>query len=144
MSTPISRLRWLLVLCLLWGGSALAVDFVVIVSPRNPLNALRADQLAAIFLAQTGAFPGGGEAVPLDLPVGSPLRDEFYQAVAARSPALMKAYWSKMVFTGRGQPPRELPGSLAVRRLVADNPATIAYIDKSLLDSSVKAIQVTP
>jgi hypothetical protein len=28
----------------------------------------------------------------------------------------MKAYWTKMVFTGRGQPPRELPNSAAVRR----------------------------
>jgi hypothetical protein len=27
---------------------------------------------------------------------------------------------------------------------VADNPAMIAYIDKSALDASVKAIQVTP
>lgn len=49
-----------------------------------------------------------------------------------------------MVFTGRGRPPRELPNSAAARRMVADNPALIAYIDKSALDSSVKAIQVTP
>jgi hypothetical protein len=56
----------------------------------------------------------------------------------------MKAYWTKMVFTGRGQPPRELPNSAAVRKIVADNPAMIAYIDRAALDASVKAIQVTP
>ncbi|WP_432377242.1 phosphate ABC transporter substrate-binding protein [Duganella sp. P38] len=130
---------------LLWfGGLAQAADLVVIVSARNPLASLRADQVAAIFLAQSGRFPGGGEAQALDLPLGSPLRDEFYLSVAARSPALMKAYWSKMVFTGRGHPPRELPGSVAARRLVAENPAMIAYIDKSALDASVKVLQVTP
>nr|WP_315251437.1 phosphate ABC transporter substrate-binding protein [uncultured Duganella sp.] len=137
--------RYCLAALLLCAGAvAQAADFVVIVSAKNPLASMRAEQVAAIFLAQTGRFPGGEEAQALDLPLGSPLRDDFYRSVAARSPALMKAHWTKMVFTGRGHPPRELPNSVAVRRMVADNPAMIAYIDKSALDSSVKAIQVTP
>ncbi|MTV37082.1 phosphate ABC transporter substrate-binding protein [Duganella radicis] len=138
------RSRLLLACLLLWCGAATAAEYVVIVSAKNPLTALRAEQVAAIFLAQTGRFPGGEEAIALDLPVGSALRDDFYNKVAARSPALMKAYWTKMVFTGRGQPPRELANSAAVRKMVADNPAMIAYIDRSALDASVKAIQVTP
>lgn len=132
---------------LLWcgaGASVRAADLVVIVSARSAVSALRVDQVAAIFLAQSGRFPNGEAAQALDLPLGSPLRDEFYRTVAARSPALMKAYWTRMVFTGRGQPPRELPSSAAARRLVADNPGMIAYIDKSALDPSVKVIQVTP
>jgi hypothetical protein len=68
------------------------------------------------------------------------MRDDFYQKVAARTPALMKAYWAKMIFTGRGQPPRELPTSEAIRRQVANNPALIGYIDKSALDASVKPV----
>jgi ABC-type phosphate transport system substrate-binding protein len=127
---------------LLWSGAAGAAELVVIVSARSPVNALRSEQVAEIFLAQTGRFPGGEQAVALDLPVGSPLRDEFYDRMAAKSPALMKAYWTKMVFTGRGQPPRELASSAAVRRMVADNPAMIGYIDRAALDASVKAVQV--
>jgi ABC-type phosphate transport system substrate-binding protein len=127
---------------LLWSGAAGAAELVVIVSARSPVNALRPEQVAEIFLAQTGRFPGGEQAVALDLPVGSPLRDEFYDRMAAKSPALMKAYWTKMVFTGRGQPPRELASSAAVRRMVADNPAMIGYIDRAALDASVKAVQV--
>ncbi|WP_072788540.1 phosphate ABC transporter substrate-binding protein [Duganella sacchari] len=129
---------------LLWSGAAPAADFVVIVSAKSPVTALRAEQVAAIFLSQTGRYPGGEEAVALDLPVGHAMRDEFYNKVAARTPALMKAYWTKMVFTGRGQPPRELPNSVAVRRMVAENPAMIAYIERTALDASVKAIQVMP
>ncbi|GJI89853.1 phosphate ABC transporter substrate-binding protein [Duganella hordei] len=125
-------------------GAARPAELVVIVSARNPLSVLRPEQVVDIFLAQTGRFPGGDEAVALDLPLGSPLRDEFYSRVAARSPALMKAYWTKMVFTGRGQPPRELASSAAVRRMVADNPSMIGYIDRSALDASVKAVLVTP
>ncbi|MYM93250.1 phosphate ABC transporter substrate-binding protein [Duganella vulcania] len=119
-----------------------AAELVVIVSARNPVSALRPEQVADIFLAQTGRFPGGDEATALDLPVGSPLRDEFYTKVAAKSPALMKAYWTKMVFTGRGQPPRELDNSVAVREMVAENPSMIGYIDRAALDPSVKAVMV--
>ncbi|MYN19690.1 phosphate ABC transporter substrate-binding protein [Rugamonas sp. FT107W] len=120
-----------------------AAELVVIVSARNPVSVLHPEQVADIFLAQTGRFPGGDEATALDLPVGSPLRDEFYNKMAAKSPALMKAYWTKMVFTGRGQPPRELDNSLAVRKMVAENPSMIGYIDRAALDPSVKAVMVT-
>ena len=145
MQKLFTPLRYGLLACaLLWGACVSAAEFVVVVSAKNPVATLRAEQVAAIFLGQTGRFPGGEEATPLDLPVGSALRDEFYNKVAARTPALMKAYWTKMVFTGRGQPPRELPNSAAVRRMVADNPAMIAYIERSSLDASVKAILVTP
>ncbi|GJJ01477.1 hypothetical protein RugamoR64_20150 [Duganella rhizosphaerae] len=132
-----------LVLLVLACTGAGAAELVVIVSARNPLSVLRPEQVADIFLAQTGRFPGGDEAMALDLPLGSPLRDEFYNKVAAKSPALMKAYWTKMVFTGRGQPPRELDSSIAVRKMVAENPSMIGYIDRAALDASVKAVLVT-
>ncbi len=121
-----------------------AGELVVIVSSKNPIGALRADQVADIFLAQVGHFPDGADAVALDQGVGSPLRNEFYAKVAAKSPALVKAYWAKMIFTGRGQPPKEAPNSAAVRKLVADNPALIGYIDKSALDASVKPVLLVP
>jgi hypothetical protein len=119
-------------------------DPVIVVSAKSPLASLRHEQVAAIFMGQTDRFPDGAEAVALDLPPGSALRDAFYRRVADRSPALMKAYWSKMVFTGRGQPPRELHNSAAVRRLVADNPAMIGYIDRGALDASVKVLELRP
>ncbi len=123
-------------------GVASAADLVVIVSARSPVTALRADQVAAIFLAQENRFPDGGEAVAVDQAIGAPLRDEFYDRVARRSPALMKAYWTKMIFTGRGQPPREAAGNAAVRKLVADNPGLVGYIDRAALDATVKPVLV--
>jgi ABC-type phosphate transport system substrate-binding protein len=129
-------------LMLALGGSASAADLVVIVSAKSSLNALRADQVADIFLGQIANFPDGAEAVALDQRIGSPLRDEFYQKVAAKTAPLIKAHWTKMIFTGRGQPPRELGSSNAVRKMVADNPTLIGYIDRAALDPSVKAVLV--
>jgi hypothetical protein len=98
--------------------------------------------VADIFLSEATRFPDGGEVVALDLPIGSPLRDDFYLKVANRTPALMKAYWTKKIFTGRGQPPRELPNSQAVRKQVADNPGLIGYIERGALDASVRPVLV--
>lgn len=119
---------------------AQAGDLVVIVAARSPIESLKPDQVAAIFLGQSPRFPNGALATALDQPIGSPERDQFYQRAAGKSPALLKAYWSKMVFTGRGQPPRELAGSAAVRRAVAEDPALIGYIEREALDPSVRPV----
>lgn len=128
----------LLALC----GGAGAAELVVIVSAKSPLTALRPDQVADIFLGQSARYPDGAEAVALDQSIGSPLRDEFYLKVASKTPPLVKAYWTKMIFTGRGQPPKEAAGSAAVRKRVADDPTLIGYIDRSALDASVKPVLV--
>ena len=119
-----------------------AADLVVIVSARNPVAALRVDQVAAIFLGQSVRFPDGVVAVPYDQRLGIAARDEFYARVTGKTPALVKAHWSKMVFTGRGEPPAELSDSAAVRRKVAEDPEAIGYIDRGALDPSVRAVLV--
>jgi ABC-type phosphate transport system substrate-binding protein len=123
--------------------TARAGEIMVIVSASNQAGTLRQDQVADIFLGQIGHFPDGREVVALDQSIGSAIRDEFYAKVASKTPPLLKAYWTKMIFTGRGQPPRELSDSVAVRKLVAANPNLIGYIDRSAFDSSVKVILVT-
>jgi ABC-type phosphate transport system substrate-binding protein len=117
-----------------------AAELVVIVSSKSPVSALRPEQVADIFLGQIANFPGGAEAVALDQAIGSPERDEFYSKVTSKTRPLVKAYWTKMIFTGRGQPPKEIGNSAAVRKMVADNPTLIGYIDKSALDASVKTV----
>lgn len=121
---------------------ATASDLVVIVSAHSPMVTLRPDQVAAIFLGQSTRFPDGIEAVPLDQRIGSPMRDEFYMRVTNKTPALLKAHWSKLVFTGRGQPPSELSDSTAIRHRVAENSEAIGYIERSALDASVRVVMV--
>ncbi|HBF49947.1 MAG TPA: phosphate ABC transporter substrate-binding protein [Massilia sp.] len=119
---------------------AQAGDLVVIVSARSSIEALRPDQVAAIFLGQSARFPDGALATALDQPIGTQERNQFYLRVTGKTPALLKAHWSKLVFTGRGQPPRELQDSAAVRRAVADDTGLIGYIDRQALDPSVRQV----
>jgi ABC-type phosphate transport system substrate-binding protein len=115
-------------------------ELVVIVNPKNPAASLSADQVAQIFLGKSSSFPGGGAATPINIAEGVALRDEFYIKVADKNPGQVKAYWAKQMFSGKGSPPRELGSSADVKHAVASDANAIGYVEKSAVDSSVKAV----
>ena len=119
---------------------AAAQDVVPVVSAQSPIRALNMSQLADIFLGKTSRFPDGSYAVPIDLAEESPLRDKFYAQFTGKSPAQVRAHWSKIIFTGRGQPPQQLDSIEQAKRAIADNPHAIGYIDRKLVDDSVRII----
>ncbi|HXF78652.1 MAG TPA: phosphate ABC transporter substrate-binding protein [Usitatibacter sp.] len=117
-----------------------AEDVVAVVSAKSPVTALNAEQVADIFLGKTTRFPDGSAAVPIDQNEDSPDRDRFYTQYTGKSPAQVKAHWSKLIFTGRGQPPRQVANAAEAKRAVAQDPHAIAYIDNRLVDSSVRVL----
>jgi ABC-type phosphate transport system substrate-binding protein len=119
---------------------AIAGDVVAVVSSKSSVTTLSANQVADIFLGKSNRFPDGSPAVPIDQAEGSPARDAFYAKVTGKSPAQLKAHWSKIIFTGRGQPPREVGNGAALKKLVADDPKAIGYIEQDLLDGSVRIL----
>jgi ABC-type phosphate transport system substrate-binding protein len=132
----------LIVIGLLWSVliNPVNAELLIVVSAKSPVDSLTPDQATDIFLNNASKFPSGGMAVPIDQSEASAVRAAFYVKAAAKSPAQMKAYWSKLIFTGKGRPPKEVPDSAAVKKLIADNPNLIGYIDKSELDASVKVV----
>lgn len=115
-------------------------EVVVIVSAKSAATALTEEQAADLFLGKSNTLPGGGQAVPVDQSEGSALREQFYTRVAGKTGAQMKAYWSKLIFTGKGQAPKDAGDNGAVKTLVAGNPNIIGYIDKSAVDATVKVL----
>jgi ABC-type phosphate transport system substrate-binding protein len=138
----LNRIRWTIIglgLCLAMAGAGEA-DVVVVVSSKSAVSTLSKDQVTDIFLGKTARFPNGAPAVPMDQVEGSAARDEFYATFANKSPAQIKAHWTKIIFTGRGQPPKSVSNSVEVRKLIAANPQAISYIERSALDSTVKVL----
>ena len=125
-------------LCL--AAHAAFAEMVVVVSAKSSVATLTSNQVADIFLGKSNKFPSGEPAIPIDQRENSEIRDEFYTIVAGKSAAQVKAYWSKIIFSGKGQPPKNVGDSAAVKKLIADNPNVIGYIDKTAIDSSVKII----
>jgi ABC-type phosphate transport system substrate-binding protein len=115
-------------------------DVVVIVSSRSTVTSLTAEQATKIFLGKVVTFPNGQDALPIDQPEGSAVRDEFYAKVVHKNPSQLTAYWAKVIFTGDGRPPNLLADSLAVRKAIAHDPNAIGYIEKSDVNRSVRVV----
>ena len=115
-------------------------DVVAVVSSTSTITSLSNAQVTDIFLGKVNRFPNGTPAVPIDQAEGSPARDEFYATFAGKSPAQVKSLWAKIIFTGRGQPPKAVSNSIEVRKLLAANPQAIGYIERSAVDGSVKIL----
>jgi ABC-type phosphate transport system substrate-binding protein len=115
-------------------------DVVAVVSVDSHVTTLTKNQLTDIFLGKAIRFPDGTVAVPVDQAEGSSARDEFYLKVAGKSAAQLKAYWSKIIFTGRGQPPPVVANGVELKKRLGKGTAVIGYIDASLVDDSVRIV----
>ena len=115
-------------------------EVVAVVSARNTVSALSRIQVIDIFLGKASRFPDGTQAVPIDQAEGSASRDEFYLRFAGKSPAQLNAHWSKIIFTGRGQPPRAVANGADLKMRLAENPNAIGYLEQDQVDQSVRVI----
>jgi ABC-type phosphate transport system substrate-binding protein len=113
-------------------------ELVVVVNPKSTAGAMNQEQIAQFFLGISTTLR------PLDQADGSPIRAEFYKKVAEKEPSQVKAIWSKLVFTGKGKPPKEYSSSADVKKAIDADPNAIGYIEKSAVDSSVKVIFTVP
>jgi hypothetical protein len=113
-------------------GIAAAQPLAVIMSPTATAPTI--PQVANVYLGRSF------ELKPFDLPETSPLRTHFYKSVTDKDADQVKAAWSRVVFTGKGQPPKQLADSAAVKKAVAADPKAIGYINAADVDSSVKVI----
>ncbi len=125
-------------------AGAARAEVVPVVSSASAISRLHASELADIFLGRRDHLPDGRMVIALDGPPGSATRDEFYLQYLDRTPAQMRAYWSKLLFTGKGFPPREAVSYPALKALLQANPGSIGYLDSAALDATVKRVEIVP
>lgn len=134
-------MNWLkkavLPLCLVSGLAS--AEVAVIVHPSNNATLDQAE-ITRLFTGRGAAFSSGAKATPLNLADSAPARGEFDSKVLGKSSSQMKAYWSKLVFTGKGTPPKELGSDAEIVDLVSQNPNVIGYIDKASVTDKVKVL----
>ena len=117
---------------LLCAAFAARAELVVIANPA--VGPLSKEQVADLFLGKNPAL------TPVDLPDASPQYAEFYKKATGRDVAQVKSTWSRIVFSGKGQAPKQLPDSAAVKKAVAADPKAVGYVDRSAVDGSVKTV----
>lgn len=119
-------------------ASAANAEMVIVVHPSNN-SAVNEDFVSSVYLGKTKSFEGGKQLVAVNQS-GNALEEEFNKKVLGKSSSQMKAYWSKLVFTGKGTPPKEVKTDEEVISLVSENPATIGYISSTSVSDKVKVV----
>jgi ABC-type phosphate transport system substrate-binding protein len=122
-------------------GTARA-EVVVVVSADNPVASLSRAELADVYLGRMNSFPNGESVVPVDQRENSAAHHEFYSRYLERTPAQIKAHWSKLIFSGRGLPPRTVAGDKAMAEFVAGNNHAIGYVTTDLVDKRLRVVPI--
>lgn len=129
----------LLAVLIMLSMSIAHAEVVVIVSTKSTVGNLDKEQISDLFLGKSSSYPDGSMAVPIDQNEGA-IKEEFHDKVTEKSGSQLKSYWSKMVFSGKGNPPKEIPSNSEVIKLISANPSMIGYVEKNAADSSVKIV----
>lgn len=114
-------------------------EVAVIVHPSNAASLDQAE-ITRLFTGRGATFNNGTKATPLNLAESAATRGDFDTKVLGKSSSQMKAYWSKLVFTGKGTPPKELASDADVKAAVAADATAIGYIDAASVDATVKVV----
>ena len=118
---------------------SVSADIAVIVNSANG-SALDKNSIERIFMGKMKKFPNGQVALPMNASKGMSSRDEFNKAVIGRSSSQVNAYWSKLVFTGKGSMPKELSSDAEIISTISSNQGAIGYIDSGSVTDAVKVI----
>lgn len=118
-------------------------EVVVVVGKDSPISSLSESQLRQLYL-EGSARIGGISVKALDLPEDNRARKDFYQEAVGKTPAQMKSYWARMIFTGRGAPPRMVSGNRAMQVMLENNPELIGYLPGDQVSSGLKVLYRLP
>ncbi len=114
-------------------GVAQAGELAVVVGANSPAATMTTDQVAQVFLGKSSSL------TPVDQTENA-AKNDFYKKVTDKELSQVKSIWSKIAFTGKGVPPKEVGGNAEVKKAVASDPKAVGYIDKSAVDGTVKVI----
>lgn len=139
----IVSIAWLLTTCASPGfaGTGKDIDFVVVVNAENPAISLSVVEVSRLFLKKTSQWKGGGEALPVDQSVESPVREAFTKRIHRRGIDAVKAFWQQRIFSGRDVPPPVLGSDQDVLAFVEKNKWAVGYVAAGTgLGEGVRAI----
>ena len=119
-------------------ASTLAQAEVVVILNASASASPSQSDVANIFLGKDTSLKG------IDQAGWNPTKEKFYGSVTGKNESQLKSYWSGLVFTGKGQPPRSVADDAAVVALVAEESNAIGYVDSSAVNDKVKVLLTLP
>lgn len=98
-----------------------------------------------MFLKKISRWQNGRRVAPVDLEERSPVRESFSQRIHAKDTSAVKAFWQRMIFSGRDVPPPEKDSPEGVLEYVREHEGAIGYVPAGTpLGEGVKSVRLSP
>lgn len=133
--------KYIAAACLLTISYTSMADVAVIVNKANTSEISDSD-ISRIFLGKNKKFSSGESVSPANLKSGDDTRSGFEKKVLGKNSKQVKAYWSKLIFSGKAKPLKEFGTAEEAIAFVVANADAIAYIDASKVNDSVKVVKI--
>lgn len=133
--------KYTLAACLFVASYTSMADVAVIVNKANASEISDSD-INRIFLGKNKTFSSGESVTAANLKSGDDTRVGFEKKALGKNSKQVKAYWSKLIFSGKAKPLKEVGTAEEAIAFVKANPDAIAYVDASKVDDSVKVVKV--
>lgn len=116
---------------------------VVVMAKDSKIENLDNQHVANIFLTRTNRFPNGSKAIPIELK-NSEIRAIFYEEISGKNPTQLMAYWTTLIFSGKGKPPKGYNNVGALITRLENNPGCISYMSQAQVTDELKVVYRFP
>ena len=117
-----------------------AADLVVVANPKSGIDQMSRKEVTFVFMGRWRQLPSGLPALPIDLPDENPQRADFYRQLVNKSPSEIKAYWSRLVFSGGARPPVAAGNAEEQMKQLSNTPGAISYMERAAVDGRFKIV----
>ena len=126
---------------LLLPNAALAEDVVVIANKSVPDRSLSINDVKSIFLSKKIKWSNGSSIDFVTLKDDGTTKT-FLETYVNKTPSQYNRYYRTLVFTGKGDMPRNFESENDLVRYVANTPGAIGYVSSDTNTGSAKVISV--
>ncbi|MCU7930193.1 MAG: hypothetical protein KZQ90_05290 [Candidatus Thiodiazotropha sp. (ex Codakia rugifera)] len=132
-------MKRLMFLLLLFHVSILQADIAIVVPVNSPINTLSKKEVSNLFLSRTNRLENGKKAILIEIR-DYRLRDTFYRLISSKTPTQLKYYWTTLIFSGKGKPPRSFSSKENMIDYMKRHTTAISYLDSSDITPDMKEV----
>jgi ABC-type phosphate transport system substrate-binding protein len=133
---------FILLVLLIFTPRAKAEEVVVIANPNVPYKEITANALRGIFGMRLRTWPNGSRITVFVLNDSSSETAYFAKRVLGIFPHQLRVAWDRLVYSGTGQAPFEVPSEAEMRTKIASTTDAIGYLSVEMVDDSVRVLQI--
>lgn len=133
------KLRWLLLLFVLLWSAVIKADEALVVIGHPSLPKADLATLQRLYTGRAVSF-GQHSAIPLNLPTGHPVRQQFLDWVMGQNEEQYTGYWLVRRYVGKGAPPQEVADIDELLRTIITTPGALGYLPLSKVPAGSNVI----